>query len=137
MSEKRITLKILFFLLLSDFLETFMQLCFKKSALTVGGFQISGLSDLVSFFSSLLFSPFLWLGFLLVFFTFVVWSSVLSKIDLSVAVPVASSSYILVPIVSIVFLGEKVSLIRWLGILFIVFGVIFVSLSSTKEHKPT
>jgi drug/metabolite transporter (DMT)-like permease len=65
--------------------------------------------------------------------TFVIWSTILSKIDLSVAVPVASFSYILVPLASIIFLGEKVALLRWIGIIFILSGVILVSLTS-KEN---
>jgi uncharacterized membrane protein len=50
-------------------------------------------------------------------------------------VPIASFSYILVPLVSIVFLGEKISLLRWSGIIFILLGVIFVSLS-TADKEP-
>jgi drug/metabolite transporter (DMT)-like permease len=70
---------------------------------------------------------------LVVFLTFVIWSTILSKIDLSVAVPIASFSYILVPIVSIVFLHEQISLFRWLGILLILTGVVFVSLSTEEK----
>ncbi|MDD4954808.1 MAG: EamA family transporter, partial [Candidatus Omnitrophica bacterium] len=68
---------------------------------------------------------------------FVIWSTILSKIDLSVAVPVASFSYILVPLTSIVFLHEKINGVRWLGIIFILMGIIFTSLSSKEriEHK--
>lgn len=43
----------------------------------------------------------------------------LSKIDLSVAVPIASFSYILIPLSSALFLGESVSLFRWIGVIFI------------------
>jgi undecaprenyl phosphate-alpha-L-ara4N flippase subunit ArnE len=66
--------------------------------------------------------------------TFIIWSTILSKIDLSVAVPIASFSYILVPLVSIIFLHEKISALRWLGIFFILAGVIFVSLSSREKE---
>jgi undecaprenyl phosphate-alpha-L-ara4N flippase subunit ArnE len=66
--------------------------------------------------------------------TFIIWSTILSRIDLSAAVPIASFSYILVPLVSIVFLHEKISNLRWLGIFFIILGVIFVSLSSQEKE---
>jgi len=90
--------------------------------------------DLVIFFKSVFSSPFLWFGLLSVLLTFIIWSTILSKIDLSVAIPIASFSYILVPLVSIIFLHEKIGILRWLGIFFILMGVISVSLSSKEKE---
>ncbi len=134
MLKKRVTFKILGVLVFSDILETFTQFCFKKSALGASGLDVSGFYQTAAFFKTAFSSPFLWIGLLSVLSTFVIWSTILSKIDLSVAVPVASFSYILVPLASIVFLGEQVSWFRWLGILFILSGVIFVSLSSKEKE---
>jgi drug/metabolite transporter (DMT)-like permease len=50
-----------------------------------------------------------------------------------VAVPVASFSYILVPLASIIFLHEKIDMLRWFGIIFILMGIIFVSMSSKEK----
>jgi len=136
MFKKNLTLKIILFLVFSDILETFTQFCFKKSALSQSGIDIRIFSDIFNFLLGAFSSWFLWLGLLSVLLTFVVWSTVLSKIDLSVAVPVASFSYILIPLVSIIFLQEKISLLRWSGIFFILIGVIFVSLSS-KERQDS
>lgn len=137
MFKKRLTLKILFFLISTDFLETFTHLCFKKSALIENEVVITKVSDAVSFLMVVFSSPFLWVGLLSVLATFIIWSSLLSKIDLSVAVPICSFSYILIPLASIFFLHEKVSLFRWSGVLFILLGVVFVSLSaSEKERSP-
>lgn len=132
-SKKKLTLKILLFLIFSDILETATQFCFKKSVLTLPSFNISNLADIILFLKGAFFSPYLWLSFLTIILTFIIWSTLLSKIDLSVAVPVASFSYVLVPIVSIILLHEKVSLLRWSGICFILVGVIFVSLSSKEK----
>jgi uncharacterized membrane protein len=66
---------------------------------------------------------------------FIIWSTILSKIDLSVAVPIASFSYILVALVSILFLHETITLLRWMGIFLILTGVIFVSVSSRAEES--
>jgi len=136
MFKKRLTLKVILFLVFSDILETFTQFCFKKGALTQSGLDIKIFSDVLNFFGGVFSSWFLWLGLLSVVLAFVIWSTILSKVDLSVAVPAASFSYILIPIVSIIFLHEKVSALRWSGILFILIGVIFVSLSS-KERMDT
>ncbi|MFA5144703.1 MAG: EamA family transporter [Candidatus Omnitrophota bacterium] len=134
MFKKNLTLKILLFLVFSDFLETFTQFCFKKSSLSQSGFYIRELADVATFLKGVSASPFLWIGLLSVLLTFIIWSAILSKIDLSVAVPIASFSYILVPLVSIIFLHEKINALKWVGISFILAGVVFVSLSS-KERK--
>lgn len=136
MFRKNLTLKVILLLLFSDILETFTQFCFKKGALSQSRFDIKIFSDIFNFLVGVFSSWFLWFGLLSVLLTFVIWSTVLSKIDLSVAVPVASFSYILIPLVSIIFLQEKISVLRWSGIFFILIGVIFVSLSS-KERKDS
>ncbi|MFA4888623.1 MAG: EamA family transporter [Candidatus Omnitrophota bacterium] len=132
--KKKITVKMLLSLISLDVLETLVHFCFKKSVLPEGDFYVSNLSDLAVFLKSAFFTPYLWLGFLSVLIIFIMWSTVLSKIDLSVAVPVCSFSYLLVPIVSIVFLGERVTMLRWVGIFFILAGVIFVSFSSQEKE---
>ncbi len=134
MHKNRLTIKIIFFLISTDILETFTQYCFKKSAILQSDFLISKLSDVFAFIKPIVGSAYLWLGFLSAFMVFIVWSSILSKIDLSVAVPIASSSYILVPLASIFFLGEKMSWLDWTGIFFIIIGVVIVS-SSTEKTK--
>lgn len=132
MKTKKVTLKILSFLILTDLLETLTQFCFKKSADLQSAFYINTITDTYQFLKVIFSSGYLWVGFISVFLTFSIWSTILSKIDLSVAVPIASFSYILVPLVSIVFLHEQVSILDWTGIFFILTGVIFVSLSSEK-----
>jgi len=135
MSKKKLGLKILFFLVLTDFMETFTHLCFKKSALIENEVVLTSFSEVLIFLQSAFSSPFLWLGLLSVLGTFILWSSLLSKIDLSVAVPICSFSYILVPLASIIFLHEKVGLFRWSGVLFILLGVVFVSLSASERER--
>lgn len=134
MFRKKLTLKILLFLIFSDVLETFTHLFFKKSVLAESGFNITNFCDTVVFLKGAFSSPFLWAGLLSVLLTFIIWSTILSKIDLSVAVPIASFSYIFVPLVSIIFLHEKISFLRWSGIFFILIGVIFVSISSKEKE---
>jgi drug/metabolite transporter (DMT)-like permease len=133
MFKKRITPVILLFLLLSDILETITHFCFKKSTFLVGDLSVAEFDHILFFLKTVTFSPFLWLGFISVGLTFIVWSTILSKIDLSVAVPVASFSYILVPLTSIIFLGEKINGLRWAGIACILIGIIFASISSKEK----
>ena len=134
MRKNNLTLKIILFLLSSDILETFTQFCFKKSAIPESSFMINSPLAAVTFIKIVLVSGYLWLGLISVFLTFIIWSTLLSKIDLSVAVPIASFSYILVPLVSMIFLREQVSFLDWTGILFILIGVIIVAGTSNKPE---
>jgi drug/metabolite transporter (DMT)-like permease len=131
--KKRITFKLLEFLISTDILETLTHFCFKKSTFSAEGIRVSALADIFPFLFQVFSSPFLWFGLASVALTFIIWSTILSKIDLSVAVPVCSFSYITIPLVSIIFLHEKVSALRWAGILLILTGIIFVSLSSKEK----
>jgi len=129
-----LTFKNLLFFISVDFLETFTQFCFKKTALPESAFEINALTDVLIFLKAMAFSPFLWLGLVSVLLTFIIWSTILSHIDLSVAVPVCSFSYITIPLVSIIFFHEKLSSLRWTGIFLILIGVILVSVSTNHQE---
>lgn len=132
-SPKKLTFKILFFLLLIDCLEGAAQYFYKKSALSVDGLGMASVSDAIRFVSFMLGSPWMWMGCLMVAVIFVIWSTVISKIDLSVAVPASSLNFISVPLVALFFLHETISPLRWFGIMVILAGVVIVSLSSRRE----
>jgi len=55
-----------------------------------------------------------------------VWLIVLSRLDLSYAYPLLALNFVLIPLASWILLGEKVSLVRWLGILVICLGLSIV-----------
>ena len=133
MFKKKVTFKILVLLIASDILETAVHFFFKKSTLGASYEQVTDLFTAAVFLKVVFFSPFFWAGLLAVFSVFILWSLILSKIDLSVAVPIASFSYILVPLVSVIFLHEQVTVLRWLGVFFVLAGVILVSLSSKER----
>ena len=135
--KKAITFKIVAFLFLTDVLETFVQYCFKKSAIPVGAMYVHTAHDALQFLAAICASPFLWVGLAGVLCVFVIWVTLLSKIDLSVAVPVASFSYIGVPIVSAIFLKEHIPPLRWVGISVIVVGIILVSISTHHDEAHT
>lgn len=115
-------------------MEAAAQYFYKKSASLNTDIQIRAFSDVWQFITSTIASPYLWLGTLFVILIFVIWSSIISRIDLSVAVPASSLNFVTVPLVSIIFFHEKVSVLRWVGIVIILLGVIIISLSS-KEKK--
>lgn len=133
--KRSLTFKILIFLISTDLLETFAQLMFKKSASGVHFLHAGNIDGFFLFLKGVLPSPFLWIGILTVLAIFIIWATILSKIDLSVAVPVASFSYITIPLVSSIFLHERISALRGYGIFCILVGVILVSASTRHKEK--
>ena len=68
-----------------------------------------------------------WLGLGLYISATVSWLAVLSRIDLSVAYPLASMNYVLVTILAATVLHEQVGLLRWAGTLCILVGILVVA----------
>lgn len=85
------------------------------------------LSTLVPTAIKLFTNPFVLGGFVFVFSGALFWLAVLSRWDLSLAYPLLSISYIIGMAASVLFLGEKVTLIRALGVLVIIAGVFLIS----------
>ena len=71
-------------------------------------------------------NPFVLAGFASIFAGSVFWLSVISRVQLSYAYPMLSTSYILVLLASWVFLGEHITWVRVLGVLVIIAGVSLV-----------
>jgi uncharacterized membrane protein len=59
----------------------------------------------------------------------------LRKGELSVLYPIVATSYIWVSLLSMRFLGESISLFKWIGICIIMVGVVIVQIPSRKEVK--
>ncbi|MEI8345807.1 MAG: EamA family transporter [Candidatus Omnitrophota bacterium] len=77
----------------------------------------------------------LWAGVAIYALNFFLWILILSKLDLSIAVPVASTNYITLPILAMIFLHESIPPLRWVGIGFIILGIHFVSKSTLRVEK--
>ena len=80
-------------------------------------------------FLPVMFRPFIFFGFVLFGLSFLLWLVVLSRYELSYAVPLLSMSYIAVLFLSSIFFKEKVSGLRWLGAIVICAGVWLITLS--------
>ena len=134
MKNSRLTFKMFALIVLNDVGDTIAQLVMKKG-LVHTGISIITLDNIAEFVINNASSLLLWLGILIYALNFFIWIIILYKIDLSIAMPVGSTSYIFVPIAAILFLHEQVSLIRWIGILCIVLGIHFVSQSKSRQEE--
>lgn len=78
-------------------------------------------------------SPLVMLGLVFYGLGALAWIAVLARLDLSVAYPFLALNFVLVTVVSRLFLGETVPPLRWLGILVIIAGILLVA-KSTGGH---
>lgn len=115
-------LKVIALVILKDTIESFGDLFFKMGTLSTGINNVT-LTNALEFASRITSNPWLWIGVIFYLLNFFLWIALLSRVDLSIAFPMSSFTYIIVPVLAIVFLQEKVNSLRWAGILFIIIGV--------------
>ncbi len=104
----------------------------KMGAQSVESADIITNFDKLAYFTKLLTNPSVFGGLILYFFSALLWLLLLTKLDVSYVQPILALTYVVTPIFAIVFLGESVSLMRWVGIGIIISGVVLVALSQTK-----
>ena len=131
MRRSHLTLKILFLIILNDLVDTVAQLLMKKGLVQTGINSVN-LGNIAEFAVRNASSAFLWLGIFVFALNFFVWIVILYKVDLSIAMPVGSFSYIFIPVCAMLFLHESISPVRWAGIVCIVLGIHFVA----QSRKP-
>src|SRR3954465_11757784 len=61
----------------------------------------------------------------------------MSKSDISFLWPLTGLSFVFATFAAIWFLGERVSTVRWAGVIFIVLGAALISYSEQTKAKPT
>src|SRR5579859_2021163 len=60
----------------------------------------------------------------------------MSKSDISLLWPLTGLSFVFATFAAIWFLDERVSAVRWIGVVFIVIGAAFISYSQHAKEKP-
>jgi drug/metabolite transporter (DMT)-like permease len=81
-------------------------------------------------------NPMIWQGILLLGVFFGLYLAALSWADLSFVLPVTSFGYAVTAFMSWRFIGEPVSITRWIGTMIICFGVAVVSRTEQKTTSP-
>ena len=100
------------------------QVLLKKGMSEVG--SISLLEMTKQFIKIIFTNPYVFTGLLIYVISTIVYLAALSRGELSVLYPIIAVSYIVAAVLSVWTLGEKLSLIRWIGIITIVVGVVMV-----------
>ena len=102
----------------------------KMGATQIGHFQIHSLTQLISYLFKLFTNPLSLSGVFLYFISAVIWSYLLTKLNISLVQPILALTYVVTPILAIFLLHERVSLLRWVGIFVIIIGVFIVARSA-------
>jgi drug/metabolite transporter (DMT)-like permease len=103
------------------------QLFVKKGLNLLHGLDFGG--GLTGTYTKILLSPYVLLGTTLYCVSVLFWLYSLTKVELSYAAPFIALTYIFIVLASWMFLGESVSLMRWIGVVVVSVGVLIVSFS--------
>ncbi len=98
----------------------------KKGVNSLDGLEFAP-ATLIPTFVRIFTNPLVFLGFVFIFGGSLFWLAVLSKWDLSLAYPLLSISYIASLFIGALFLGEQVTLIRIVGVVVVVVGVVLIT----------
>ena len=133
MKKHKLTFNIIALIVLTDLLESTYEFFFKKGMLLVGEFDVSRIWAIGDFLLRTLSNGWIWIGLIIILVETLTWFIVLSKIDLSLAFPIGSLSYLFIILVSAFILHENVGLNRWIGTLIIIIGISLVAKSSESK----
>jgi drug/metabolite transporter (DMT)-like permease len=112
--------------LLATLIATLGQLLLKSGMRQVGPVTRADLGHPLPLLVTVFTNPLILIAIPLYVAGFLTWLIVLSKLDLSYAYPFLAVTYVLVPLLSWLFLGEHVPLMRWMGIAVICIGLVLV-----------
>ena len=134
--KNKLTLKVLGFVCLSALLDSSAQILMKKGLL-IARTDFSDFGGILGFLFQNPSSHWVWAGVALYFLNFFIWMIILSQLELSTAVPLTSLNYILLPLLALFFLNEKINGTRWLGIVFIISGIYFITKNSHSKRRES
>lgn len=70
------------------------------------------------------------IGLFLYIFSFLLWMIIIQRFNLSYIQPIATGlSYVLIILVSVFILRESISALQWMGLVFVLVGVVLMNLS--------
>ena len=113
--------------LLATAAEIFLKLGAEATADPTNDWSWTGLTGLRS--------GWVWWGILASVISLFNWLATLKKLPLTIAFPVGQAVHILVPLSSLVFLGEAISSRRWIGIGLVLVGLMIVAKPAARLEE--
>lgn len=107
------------------------EVLFKKGA--DASHSIAGAAGIIGWMPLL--SAWTWIGVLVYVASLISWLYVLRFVPLSVAFPIINGVHVLVPLGSLIFLHERVSAMRWVGIAIVLCGILALIKPLTRAEE--
>ncbi len=130
-------LKTYFFLLLMVTFGPLGDVFLGKGMRSLGEVESWTPASLSHFFFRAFTSPTVWLGIVLLMAFFICYTLLLSWADFSYVQPASSFAYVIVALLGHYFLGEVVTVTRWIGIAIICLGVLLVGHTPLSTTEPS
>ena len=104
------------------------QLCLKRGVMEVGVIQAGSLRILIQSIIKLLSNPLILTGLSFSVVGAFIWLMILSRVGLSFVFPISGGIfYILLFLASWLVLKEEITLLRWMGVIVILIGIIMIT----------
>src|SRR5215510_11040776 len=129
-------IKLLLILLLGLLLESIGVVLLKKGMDRIGTVQQISAAEIVRVVKDGATNPQILLGILFETLFFGVLLVLLAKSEISFLWPLTGLSFVFSTFAAILFLGERVSTVRWAGVVLIVIGAAFISYSEKAKPQP-
>ena len=129
--------KLLLILLIGLVFEATGVVLLKKGITAVGEVKQISAAEILRVVKAGITSPTVLLG---VFFEALFFGCLLvlmSESDISLLWPLTALSFVMTTFAALIFLGEKVSSVRWAGVAFIMVGAALISYSEHARQKPS
>jgi drug/metabolite transporter (DMT)-like permease len=129
--------KLLLILLIGLVFEATGVVLLKKGMDSIGDMQGGGVSEVLRVLKAGVTSPQILWGVFFEALFFACLLILMSKSDITFLWPLTALSFVMTTLAALLFLGEKVSPMRWTGVVFIMIGAAFISYSEHSKSKPS
>ncbi|HEX5399539.1 MAG TPA: EamA family transporter [Verrucomicrobiae bacterium] len=129
-------LKLLLILLVGLVFESTGIVLLKKGMEHIGEMQGYTVTEVFRVFRAGVTNPQILLGVFFEALFFACLLILMSRSDISFLWPLTALSFVFATVAAIWFLGEKVTAMRWIGVILIMIGAAFISYSQHAKEKP-
>lgn len=128
--------KLLLILLIGLVFEAVGVVLLKKGITQVGEVKQVGAAEVVRVVKAGVTNPSILLGVFFEALFFVCLLVLMAESDISFLWPLTALSFVMTTLAALIFLGERVSSIRWAGVVFIMIGAALISYSEHAKPRP-
>jgi multidrug transporter EmrE-like cation transporter len=109
-------------------LNSFGALIIKGKINKIGAANLTNAPGILKYFFIVFTSPAIIISFVLIFFSAAAWIAALSRMDITIAYPVATSlNFLIIVLIAIFILGEPLNFIKGLGILMMLISIFLMT----------